>query len=166
MFEGYLEDHPRTDVSGWDHLPFISHLYRPFGRGTTLLRGDLLSPCLLTTYKSWDDPPSRVGRGFEFLIIHETAWMFPSFQCLWIDEYVGSERVDPHLPADFRQNWRPSFDPKGTPVFFFFGGGETSAQNPTNQQGRKNESKSTTSSTNSSINYPTDNFNHSSLPVS
>ena len=121
MFEGYLEDHPRTDVSGWDHLPFISHLYRPFGRGTTLLRGDLLSPCLLTTYKSWDDPPSRVGRGFEFLIIHETAWMFPSFQCLWIDEYVGSERVDPHLPADFPQDWRPSFDSKGTPVFFLGG---------------------------------------------
>ena len=33
----------------------------PFGRGTTLLRGLINhGPWLLTTYKFWDDPPSRL----------------------------------------------------------------------------------------------------------
>ena len=31
---------------------------RPFGRGLTPVRGPKQSPWLLTTYKSWDDPPS------------------------------------------------------------------------------------------------------------
>ena len=39
--------------------PFISHEVPPFGRGpTTRSLGDLRSPWLLPTYKSWDDPPS------------------------------------------------------------------------------------------------------------
>ena len=38
--------------------PFISRLDRPFERGTARSLGDLRSPWLLTTYRSWDDPPS------------------------------------------------------------------------------------------------------------
>ena len=38
--------------------PFISHGFRPCARGpTTRSLGDLQSPWLLITYKSWDDPP-------------------------------------------------------------------------------------------------------------
>ena len=48
-----LEDHPRKVVIG--SPPKV----RPFGRDpTTRFLGDLQSPWLLTTYKSWDDPPS------------------------------------------------------------------------------------------------------------
>ena len=43
----HLEDHP------------IYKPFRPFGRGITPVTvGDLGKPWLLTTYKSWDDPPS------------------------------------------------------------------------------------------------------------
>ena len=38
--------------------PCISHDVRPFGMGISLLKGDLRSPWLLTTYPNWDDPPS------------------------------------------------------------------------------------------------------------
>ena len=40
---------------------FVTTIYkpfRPFGRGTTLHR-ELTNQ--LTTYKSWDDPPSNIG---------------------------------------------------------------------------------------------------------
>ena len=36
---------------------YVSHGVKPFGRGPTTLK-ELRSPWLLTTYKSWDDPPS------------------------------------------------------------------------------------------------------------
>ena len=36
---------------------------RPFGRETTPLKEDLLTPWSLTTYESWDDPPSRFAGG-------------------------------------------------------------------------------------------------------
>ena len=58
------------------------HLYaiQPFGRGpTTPGTGDLRSPSLLTTYKSWDDPPSvwwllvTMGENSEILKLHETS---------------------------------------------------------------------------------------------
>ena len=46
-------------VSGEDHPPFFSHGVRPSGRQTTTRSlGDLRSPWSLTTYKSWDDPPT------------------------------------------------------------------------------------------------------------
>ena len=51
----YLEDHPRT--SKWLVTP-IYKTFSPFGRGITRSLGDMRSPWLLTTYKSWDDPPS------------------------------------------------------------------------------------------------------------
>ena len=39
--------------------PFISHGFGLFIRGPiTPFRGQKRSPWLLTTYKSWDDPPS------------------------------------------------------------------------------------------------------------
>ena len=44
-------------VSKW----LVTPMYKPFssfGRGITRSLGDLQSPWLLTTYKSWDDPPS------------------------------------------------------------------------------------------------------------
>ena len=45
-------------VSNSEEPPFISHGVRPFGRGTTPVRG--LTITMLTTYKSWDDPPSMM----------------------------------------------------------------------------------------------------------
>ena len=47
-----------TPVSKWLVTP-IYKPFRPFVRGTTRSLGDLRSSWLLTTYKSWDDPPSR-----------------------------------------------------------------------------------------------------------
>jgi len=42
-----------------DPPPFIGNEKAMDGRGpTTPGLADLRSPCLLTTYKSWDDPPS------------------------------------------------------------------------------------------------------------
>ncbi len=52
----HLEDHP-SGCKWLGSLPFISHEVRLFGRGTTLLRG-FTNHGFLTTYKSWDDPPS------------------------------------------------------------------------------------------------------------
>ena len=45
-------------LSKWLATP-IYKPFRPFIRGITLFRGRNRSPWLLTTYKSWDDPPSR-----------------------------------------------------------------------------------------------------------
>ena len=45
-------------VSGDRITPIYKQWKRPFGRGPTRSLGDLRSPWLLTTYKSWDDPPS------------------------------------------------------------------------------------------------------------
>ena len=42
-------------------LVITSHEIRPCRRGTTQSLWDLRSPWLLTTYKSWDDPPSSRG---------------------------------------------------------------------------------------------------------
>ena len=48
--------------------PCINHEW-PFARGpTTGSLGDLRSPRLLTTYKSWDDPPSGSYRPFFSLL--------------------------------------------------------------------------------------------------
>ena len=51
----------------WRIIPVSKYLitpiykpFRPFGRGTTPVRG-LRSPWLLTTYPNWDDPPRRQG---------------------------------------------------------------------------------------------------------
>ena len=50
----------------------------PFGRGTTLFRGqrDHHDPWLLTTYESWDDPPSREKSSKQFT-------MSPSMYCIF-----------------------------------------------------------------------------------
>ena len=56
---------------------FISHEVWPFGSGITL--GDLGSPWLLTTYKSWDDPPSK-HLVSEFFF--RTFCIFHLFTCL------------------------------------------------------------------------------------
>ncbi len=61
--------------------PCLSHEVRPFRRGpTTPGLGDLRSPELSTTYKSWDDPPSR--------------WWFKSFfmfTLIWGDDPINYE---------------------------------------------------------------------------
>ena len=50
-------------VSKWLVTP-IYKPFSPFGRGISLLR-DLRSPWVLTTYKSWDEPPSMAGAEFD-----------------------------------------------------------------------------------------------------
>ena len=53
----YLEDHPRT--SKWLGSPLFIRHEKPIWKGNnSILRGLKRSPWLLTTYKSWDDPPS------------------------------------------------------------------------------------------------------------
>ena len=57
----YLEDHPRT----WKYLgrpPFMKPFMAMNGRGTTGSLGHLRSTWLLTTYKSWDDPPTTLRK--------------------------------------------------------------------------------------------------------
>ena len=44
---------------------FFRHEVRPFVRGTLPQLEDLQSPCLLTTYPKWDDPPSMFSRFLE-----------------------------------------------------------------------------------------------------
>ena len=51
----YLEDHPRT--CKWLVTP-IYKPFRPFGRGTILSLGDLLTMVINHVSKSWEDPPS------------------------------------------------------------------------------------------------------------
>ena len=60
------------DLDTWlGSPPFISHKFRPFVKGpTTPVRwGQKRSPWLFTTYKSWDDPPSRSCR--------DPGWVLP-----------------------------------------------------------------------------------------
>ena len=64
----YLEDGP--PLSKWlGSPPFIRHEVRPFGRGpTTRSLGDLRSSWLLTTYDTWDDPPSKCRLYFDNVV--------------------------------------------------------------------------------------------------
>ena len=77
---------------------------RPFVRGpTTPGLGDLRSPWLLTTYKSWDDPPTH------------GAWVpHPTFE------------VCPHLPCEVVEGEGTEDGAWGFPVVFFCFGHRTS----------------------------------------
>ena len=80
----HLEDHPRTEVSGQDHpiyRPLIIHL-----EGVSrypILRRQQRSPWLLTTHKSWDDPPCIL-------------YVFPS-DPHWFDQFLPNRSYkNPH----------------------------------------------------------------------
>ena len=80
------EDHPRTDVSH-PHVKAIK-----FGHlegGITRSLGDLRSPWILTTYKSWDDPPSsfdgnqKSGKANQLRLVVEIP-LFPRLYLRWL----------------------------------------------------------------------------------
>ena len=65
--------------------PHSEAMKRPFGRGpTTLLKGDLGSPSLLTTYPNWDYPLSGIhGTGINDLhlvFLVEPPWCHDSLE--------------------------------------------------------------------------------------
>ena len=73
----YLEDHPRT-CKYLRRPPFIEPCMSMNGKGTTGSLGHLRSTWLLTTYKSWDDPPTT---------LQETNISHPS-QHFWADDFL------------------------------------------------------------------------------
>ena len=75
--------------------PFISQNKAIWRKGITTGIGDLRSPWLLTTYESWDDPPSRSGY-YHHVPYHSIFSAFVCFQvCIhWVSKQQNERKTN------------------------------------------------------------------------